>query len=184
MNHALYEIQKGFDGLFANLPVPGLSWLFRGPLRMWSNLNAFAGEANDQHTHKIASTILNDAAIRARHSEGIYVPKTRDQQFGLLEEAFTVVKRAEATERKVRKAVKSKAIPKLRGAEAAKAALEKNVITREEFDELAKADQLRWEAIQVDDFTEDEYVHHKGFGPQHAEHQRELERIHIQAVGK
>jgi acyl-CoA dehydrogenase len=184
MNHALYEIQKGFDGLFANLPVPGLSWLFRGPLRMWSNLNAFAGEANDQHTHKIASTILNDAAIRARHSEGIYVPTSRDQQFGLLEETFTVVKRAEATERKVRKAVKSKAIPKLRGEAAARAALEKNIITQAEFEELAKADQLRWEAIQVDDFTQDEYVHHKGFGEAHSAHQKELENIHIQAISK
>jgi len=184
MNHALYEIQKGFDGLFANLPVPGLSWFFRGPLRMWSNMNAFAGEANDQHTHKIASTILNNMEIRARHSEGIYVPTSRDQQFGLLEEAFTVVKRAEATERKVRKAVKTKAIPKLRGEAAAKAALEKNVITQAEFDELAKADQLRWEAIQVDDFTEDEYVHHKGFGEAHTAHQKELERVHIQAVAK
>lgn len=184
MNHALYEIQKGFDGLFANLPVPGLSWLFRGPLRMWSNLNAFAGEANDQHTHKIASTILNDAAIRARHSEGIYIPTSRDQQFGLLEETFTVVKRAEATERKVRKAVKSKAIPKLRGEAAAKAALEKNIITQAEFEELAKAEQLRWEAIQVDDFTQDEYVHHKGFGEAHTAHQKELENIHIQAIGK
>ena len=181
MNHAFYEMQKGFDGLFANLPVPGLSWLFRGPLRIWSNLNALAGEANDNHTHKIASTILNNVEIRARHTEGIYVPTDRSQQMGLLEEAFLVVKRAEATERKVRKAVKTKAIPKLRGAEAAKAALEKNVITRAEFDELEKADQLRWEAIQVDDFTEEEYVHHKGFGEQHSAHQKELEHLHAVA---
>jgi acyl-CoA dehydrogenase len=184
MNHALYEIQKGFDGLFANLGVPGLSWFFRGPLRMWSNLNSFAGEANDDHTHKIASTILNNIELRARHTEGIYVPTDRREQLGLLEEAFVVVKRAEATERKVRKAVKSKTIPKLRGAEAAKAALEKNIITKAEFDELAKADQLRWEAIQVDDFTEDEYVNHTGFGAAHAEHQKELERFHMQAVAK
>ncbi len=182
MNHALYEIQKGFDGLFANLPVPGLSWFFRGPLRIWSNLNSFAGEANDDHTHKIATTILNNIELRARHSEGIYIPTDRKEQMALLEEAFVVVKRAEATERKVRKAVKAKAIPKLRGAEAAKAALEKSIITKAEFDELAKAEQLRWEAIQVDDFTEEEYVHHTGYGAPHAEHQKQL--LHLQAVGK
>jgi len=179
MNHALYEIQKGFDGLFANLPVPGLTWFFRGPLRMWSNLNAFAGEANDVHTHKIASTILNNIELRKRHSEGIYVPSDTNEQFGRLEETFVVVKRAEATDRKVRKAVKTKQIPKLKGAAASQAALDKGIITKAEFDELARADQLRWEAIQVDDFTEDEYVKHVGYGPEHAQHQKDLERLHI-----
>ncbi len=179
MNHALYEIQKGFDGLFANLPVPGLTWFFRGPLRIWSNLNSFAGEANDDHTHKIASTILNNIGLRARHSEGIYIPTGAHEQFAKLEETFIVVKRAEATDRKVRKAVKAKTIPKLKGAAAAKAALEKGVITQPEFDELALADKLRWESIQVDDFTETEYVAHKGFGPDHVKHQEELERFPI-----
>ena len=177
MNHSLYEIQKGFDGLFANVAPPGLGWLFRGPLRMWSNLNAFAGEANDNHTHKIASEVMNNVELRARHTEGIYVPTDRTQQMALLEEAFASVKRAEATEKKVRKAVKSKAIAKLRGDAAAKAALEKNIITQAEYDELAKADKLRWEAIQVDDFTEQEYVSHTGYGDAHAQHQKELVQL-------
>ena len=181
MNHALYQIQNGFDGLFANLPVPGLTWFFKGPLRTWSNLNAMAGEPNDSHTHKIASTILNNVELRARHTEGIYVPTDRSEQLGLLELAFSVVKRAEKTESKVRKAVKAKLIPKLRGAEAAKAALDKNIITQDEFNELANADQLRWEAIQVDDFTEDEYVKHVGFGAEHTKHQQELIKLHAVA---
>ncbi|HYR27323.1 MAG TPA: acyl-CoA dehydrogenase, partial [Thermoanaerobaculia bacterium] len=71
MNHALNEIQRAFDGIFGNLPVPGLTWLFAGPLRMWSNLNALAGEANDRHTHKIATLILSDSEQRLRHTEGI-----------------------------------------------------------------------------------------------------------------
>lgn len=177
MNHALYEIQKGFSNLFANLEVPGLTWFFSGPLRMWSNLNAFAEEANDRHTHKIASTILNNQDVRKRHSDGIYVPANKDEQLAKLEHVFEVVKRAEATDRKVRKAVKEKQIPKLKGSAASKAALEKGIITQDEFNELAKADQLRWEAIQVDDFAENEYVARKGFGAEHAKHQAELDRL-------
>tara|TARA_B110001454_G_scaffold155806_1_gene145103 strand:+ start:10282 stop:12774 length:2493 start_codon:yes stop_codon:yes gene_type:complete len=177
MNHALYEIQKGFSNLFANLDVPGLGWFFRGPLKMWSSMNAFAEEANDKHTHKIATAILNNQELRKRHSEGIYVPKNTDEQFGKLEYVFEVVKRAEATDRKVRKAVKEKQIPKLKGSAASKAALEKGIITQDEFNELAKAEQLRWEAIQVDDFTEEEYVNRKGFGPEHDKHQAELDKL-------
>jgi acyl-CoA dehydrogenase len=164
MNHALYEIQKAFDGIFANLPVPGLGWFFRGPLRMWSNLNALAGEANDQHTHKIASLILTDSEQRLRHTDGIYVPKNTVEQLGLLEETFRVVKRAENADRKVRAAVKAKTLPKLKGAAAYQAALEKGVITAAEASDLALAEELRGKAIQVDDFSQEEYLRHASQG--------------------
>jgi acyl-CoA dehydrogenase len=164
MNHSLYEIQKAFDGIFANLPVPGLSWFFRGPLRMWSNLNALAGEANDQHTHKIATLILTDSEQRLRHTAGIYIPPNTSEHLGLLEETFRVVKRAEAADRKVRAAIKEKTLPKLKGAPAYQAALEKNVITKEEHADLVRAEELRTQAIQVDDFSQEEYLHHSSPG--------------------
>jgi acyl-CoA dehydrogenase len=164
MNHALYEIQKAFDGIFANLPVPGLGWFFSGPLRMWSNLNALAGEANDQHTHKIASLILTDSDQRRRHTEGIYVPSNTVEQLGLLEETFRVVKRAELAEKKVRAAVKAQTLPKVKGAAAFDAALEKNVITRAEHADLQRAEELRSAAIQVDDFAQEEYIAHSAPG--------------------
>jgi acyl-CoA dehydrogenase len=161
LNHALYEIQKAFDGIFANINVPLLGWFFAGPIRTWSNLNAFAGESSDEHTGKIASRIMSSNELRIRHTEGIYAPKSMDEQVGLLDEAFVVVKRAEASDRKIRQAIKEKTIPKLKGAAAVKAALEKNVITQAEFDDLNKADELRWRAIQVDDFSQDEYRNRK-----------------------
>lgn len=167
MNHALYEIQKAFDGLFANLQVPGLGWFFKGVLRPWSSFNALAGEANDQHTHKIASVILSDSDVRIRHTEGIYMPKDTTEHLAYLEETFKVVKRAEAAEKKIRKAIKSKTIPKAKGALAAKSALDAKVISQGEHDDLARAEQMRFEAIQVDDFSQEEYVTHKSTGAVH-----------------
>jgi acyl-CoA dehydrogenase len=161
LNHALYEIQKAFDGIFANIGVPGLGWFFRGPVRMWSNLNALAGEHNDQHTHKIASMILSDSEQRLRHTEGIYIPAGMDEHLGLLEATFKVVKRAETAEKKIRKAVRDKILAKGKGPEQLQSALDKGVITKDEFSDLQKADQLRYEAIQVDDFSEEEFVTHK-----------------------
>lgn len=160
MTHALYEIQKAFDGIFGNLPVPGLTWLFAGPLRMWSNLNALAGEVNDKHTHKIASLILSDSEQRLRHTEGIYVPDNDVEQLGLLEEAFRVVKRAEGIDRKVRAAVKAKTLEKAKGRALYDAALEKNVIAADEHAILLRAEELRTAAVQVDDFSQEEYLAH------------------------
>lgn len=166
LNHCLYEIQKAFDGLFANLTVPGLSWFFRGPLRMWSNMNALAGEHNDSHTHKIASVILSDSDLRLRHTDGIFVPKA-PEQLGLLEATFKVVKRAEAAEKKVKAAIRAKTLPKLKGTPAYQAALDKGVITKDEFGDLNRADEMRLAAIQVDDFSQEEYIGHKSHGAVH-----------------
>jgi acyl-CoA dehydrogenase len=173
MNHALYEIQKAFDGIYGNLPVPGLTWLFAGPLRMWCDLNALAGEANDKHTHKIASLILEDSDQRRRHTEGIYMPDNTVEHLGLLEEAFRVVKRAEGIDRKVRAAVKAKTLEKAKGRALYDAALEKNVITPDEHAVLLRSEELRYAAIQVDDFSQEEYLHHTAPGVLREVHVRE-----------
>jgi acyl-CoA dehydrogenase len=164
MNHALYEIQKAFDGIFGNLPVPGLSWLFAGPLRMWSNLNALAGEANDRHTHKIASLIMTDSEQRRRHTEGLYIPPNEIEQLGLLEEAFRVVKQAEEIDRRVRAAVKAKTLPKAKGRALYDSARAAGVISADEHTVLMRSDELRNAAIQVDDFSQDEYLTHSARG--------------------
>jgi acyl-CoA dehydrogenase len=156
MNHALHEIQKAFDGIFANLPVPGLTWFFRGPLYAWSHLNALARDANDRQTHKIASLIMTDSDQRNRMTEGIYLPA--DGQLALLEETFRTVKLAEAVDRKVRAAVKARTLAKAKGRALYDNALTGGVITADEHALLARAEQLRNEAIQVDDFSQEEYL--------------------------
>ncbi len=160
LNHGLYEMQKAFDGIFKNLGVPGLGWFFAGPLRWWSNLNALAGESSDKHTHKIASIMLMDTEQRLRITEGGFVPSNPAEAMGRLEAAFKIVKRAEGAERKVRAAIKDKKIPKSKGAAAFKSAFEAGVITRDEFEDLQRAEDVRYDAIQVDDFSQEEFLNH------------------------
>jgi len=158
MNHVFFEIQKAFDGIFSNITVPGLTWLFRGPIRWWSSINALAGEFHDSHTHKIASLISMDSEQRNRITEGIYMPENMEEQLKRLDETFKVVKRAESAERKVKKAIKSGTLPKQKMADLINLAFEKGVITREEQNDLITSEAMRYQAIQVDDFSEDEYL--------------------------
>ena len=108
--------------------------------------------------------ILADTEQRIRHTEGVYVPKNTTEQLGMLEHTFKIVKQAEAVERKMRKAVKDKTIPKARGKALIESAEAKGIITKDEVKLLAQADVLRTEAIQVDSFSQDEYVNHKSHG--------------------
>lgn len=164
LNRSLFRIQESFDGIFANLQVPGLTWFFAGPLRWWSNLNAIGHAPSDRQTHMIADAIQNNSELRVRHTDGIYVPKNTDEQLTLLEETLKVVKRAEAAEKKIRKAIHTKAMPKAKGPAAYQIALEKGVIGKEELADLNLAEEMRWKSIQVDDFSQEEYLGHRSHG--------------------
>ncbi len=160
LNHCLYECQKAFDGIFTNIRVPGLTWFFRGIIKPWSNLNSLAGEPYDIHTHKIAKLILSDTDQRQRLTEGIFVPNDPNQQLLRLERAFHAVKQAESIEERIRVAIKTKKMTRVKGPKAITAALDAGIISKAESEALAQAEILRLDAIQVDDFSQEEYLTH------------------------
>lgn len=154
---ALADIQKGFDGIFDNLKIPGLRWFFKGWLGSWSRINSLGSQASDGWSHAIASAMLENGSMRERLTQGIYIPSSRDEQLGRLEYAMKVVLKTDEAEKKIRKAIRSAVIPKAKGAVVWESALSKNVITQDEFNLLKEADSVRFDAILVDDFNETEY---------------------------
>ncbi|MCB0377795.1 MAG: acyl-CoA dehydrogenase [Bdellovibrionales bacterium] len=162
VTHALHEIQNAFDGIFQNLPVPGLSWLFRGPIRLWSRFNAISGQVSDKTSHKVAQLIQQDSEQRDRLTEGVYMSTNPDDALARLDNAFKMVKKAEAIEKKIKKASKQKVLPRGRVSALIDLALEKAVITPEEHQTIKKSEEMRLDAIQVDDFSQEEYLHHRG----------------------
>lgn len=158
MNVVFFEMQRAFDGIFANLRVPGLTWFFRGPVRWWSGLNTLADAFRDTHTHKIATLIMTDSEQRERFTEGIFMPKNIEEQLRRLDHSFKVAKRSEVAERKIRDAVKKGTLPKKKPAELITMAVEKGIINRDEQNDLINAEALRYQAIQVDDFSEEEFL--------------------------
>jgi acyl-CoA dehydrogenase len=173
MNYAMFQIQKAFEGIFMNLEVPFMSWFFRGPIRWWSSVNSLANEENDKHTHKIATLMMMDSDQRNRLTEGIFYPKSSAEALGRLEETFKVVKRAEAAEDKIRHAVKKGTLPKQKVHTLIEMAAEKQIITQEEKKDLIRSEELRYDAIQVDDFSQEEYLGHKVTGPSPARSERD-----------
>ncbi len=162
LDMAMREIQGGFEGLFANLKVPGLTWFFRGPLSWWCRMNAFSAGTSDYLSHKVAQMIQEDTPQRDRLTDGVYIPTEENVGLGLLDRAFKAVKQSEKIEKKVRQAIRDKKLPKIKSDLIYDEALSKNVITQDEYSQVKKAAELRWQAIQVDDFSQQEYVNHTG----------------------
>jgi acyl-CoA dehydrogenase len=157
MKLCLSQIQKAFDGIFDNLKVPGLRWLFKGWIGSWSRINSLGSQASDGWSHAISSEMLEDGPVREALTEGIYIPKDPKQALGRLEFAFKAVHKAEAAEKKVKKAIRDGALPKKKVPLLLDEAKAKNIITAEEYRTIQEADEVRYDAILVDDFDEDQY---------------------------
>ncbi len=158
------EIQKGFDGIFDNLKIPGVRWFFKGWMGAWSRINSIGSQASDGWSHLIAAAMQKEGGIRDRLSEGIYMPNIKDrekEQLARLEYAFSVVTKSDAAEKKIRKAIRDGVLPKKKIHLLLDDAKGKNVITADEYKLIQEADMVRYDAILVDDFSQEEYLGHK-----------------------
>ena len=169
LKQSMADIQKGFDGLFDNLKIPGLRWLFKEVLGAWSRINSIGSQATDGWSHLISNSMMYSVEQRDRMTTGIYwvtesthgqktvIERSKIDQTARLENAFSVVIKAEAAEKKIRAAIKAGSIAKRKGKLAWDEALGKKIISDEDYRLLSEADQVRYDAILVDDYNETEY---------------------------
>jgi acyl-CoA dehydrogenase len=158
LKRCMAEIQKGFDGIFDNLKIPGFRWFFKGWLGAWSRINSIGSQASDGWSHAIASSMLQEGGIRDRLSTGIYMPTDKNEAIGRLEYAFSVTIKAEAAEKKIKKAIREGVLPKKKVHLLLDEAQQKNVISTDELKLIKESDAVRYDAILVDDFTQAEYM--------------------------
>lgn len=157
LKYNMAEIQKGFDGIFDNLKIPGLRWFFKGWIGAWSRINSIGSQASDGWSHAIASAMMKEGGIRDRLTAGIYMPTNRNDQLGRLEYAMSVTLQAEAAEKKIKKAIRDGALPKKKAHLLLDEARSKNIITDAELKLMQESDSVRYDAILVDDFSEEQY---------------------------
>ncbi len=157
LKDCFFRIQEAFDGIYDNMKVPGMRWLFRGILGSWSRLNPIGNQASDGWSHAISSLMLVDGEVRNRLTEGLWMPKDPAEQMARLENAFRIVNKAEAAEKKIRSAIKAGVLPKAKIHQLLDEAKNKNVISTDEYQLIQEADTVRYDAIQVDDFSDEQY---------------------------
>lgn len=169
LKYAFSEMQKGFDGIFDNMynvETKGfqkvifslLNFLFKDILGTWSRISSIGSQASDHLQHVVVSGVLEGGTQRDRLTQGIYIPTARADALGRLDHAMKLVHQSEAIEKKVRTAVKNKTLAKQKGAALFDDAKAKGVITETEYQTWKDAAAARNDAIQVDDFSQAEYL--------------------------
>lgn len=168
MEHAFYRIQIAFDEIYSEIEVPGVSWVFRGPVAMWSRLNRIGKKPSDKLGHKVAQAMQQSGEQRDRITGGIYLTKNRNEALGKYEHALGLIEESFPVYKKLYKATKAGEIPKSHVLKQVEPALEKGIITKEEAEMVQKTEEARYDAILVDEFTLEEYDRGIATGPKTA----------------
>lgn len=157
MEYAFGQIQEAFDDLYSEIKVPGLTWLFRGPIGLWSRINRIGSKPSDKLGHKVAQAMQRRSEQRDRLTAGIYLPKETDEALGRYDNALKLLEEAEPVYKKIYVATKKKELPKTQPRFVIDQAREKGIISEEEAELIRKAEEARVDVVQVDEFTLDEY---------------------------
>lgn len=158
MEYLFYKIQVAFEGILSEIKVPGLSWVFR-LAGVWGRLNPIGTYPSDKLGHKVAQAMQKVGKQREHITEGIYIPKDPTQAVGRYEHAMKLIFGASAMYKSLYVAIKKKDLPKKGILHILDEAVEKQILSKEEADYVRKAEEARNDAIQVDDFSQEEYVH-------------------------
>jgi acyl-CoA dehydrogenase len=148
-DHALYQMQHSLNGLLKNFPNRPVAWIVR---RLTLPLGKPYAGPTDQLGHRCADLLLSPSEARDRLTRGLYVPTEPGQALANLEHALELQMALVPLEKKIRVALKNGELKSAVEAELWQQALNKKVISDEEFSQWQIADAARREAISVDEF--------------------------------
>jgi acyl-CoA dehydrogenase len=151
--HTLYRAQQSLLAIYWKLPFQPLAWMLRCLI---FPLGKPYSPPSDSLIHQTATVLMSESAARDRLTQGIYINNNPDDATGRIEVAFKAVLAAAPVEAKLRQAQKQKQLPKIELTRVAEEALSKGFITQTEYDVFIKAEQARFAAISVDDFSVEE----------------------------
>ncbi len=157
MNKVFKEMDEAFEGLLSNIEVPGLTWLFKKVLAPWSNFNRLTTYLSDDLSHTIVTEALYNDSVRDRLTEGIYVPQNSNDTIGRIDHARDVVLEADKVDHRIKVQMRAGRFKTKVYSEILDEALKLKLISPDELQLLREAEAVRWNAIQVDDFSEEEY---------------------------
>jgi len=155
-DHALDEIQKAFDGIYANIGSGFVNFLFRYPIRFFSRLNPFASMPKDALYTTLAQKLSDDIQSRNHLTEGIYLPEDSKEALAAIDSCFAKVLETGGIRQKIKDALRSRRLQK--SASLYKDALDTDVITVEEYNLLIESQAMSEAVVQVDTFKTADYL--------------------------
>ena len=148
----LNRIQDAFYGVFENFPSRIAGWMLR--VLVFPLGKSFT-PPRDYLGHQIAKLLLDASPTRERLTSNMFLLRHESDPVGRLELAMQAAPAGEATEAKIRSAIKAGVIAGLTEPARIAAAVEKGIISTGEAAQFQQFSALRHGCIMVDDFPHD-----------------------------
>ena len=156
LDYAFARIQTAFEGIASNLSGAGMGLLGGWQLNWW-RLSPIGAMPSDRLGHEVARLLQTPGSHRNRLTDGIYLPTDVRESLSRLEQAFALAVQAEPMLKRIKQASRAGQLPKGRPAQLIEEAAVRGIISADEEELLAAAEQARYDAVQVDAFDLDEY---------------------------
>ncbi|MGF1875874.1 acyl-CoA dehydrogenase [Photobacterium frigidiphilum] len=155
LQHCLHQCGVAFHEVLNNFPRKGVGRTLRTIL---FPLGIRYDAPSDEVTVQIAKLLMTPGAHRERLTSLCYVGDKESDPVAIMERAFVAMYSVKDIERKLVQATKAGEIPrKISLTEKLQIALGAGIVTEVEVEKMHNADQLRQQAIQVDNFDADKF---------------------------
>jgi acyl-CoA dehydrogenase len=148
-DYGFNEIQEAKEQIIGNMP------LFKYFLP-FMKINPFGTKPSHSLNEKIILQLQNDDTLNGL-CEGLFIPKDSKEQLYKLELALRLNKQTQEIQNKIKQALKNNQLEHNRYETVLKQALNVNIITPDEYNEVVIAYTAKQEIINVDAFTTNEY---------------------------
>lgn len=153
--YCLFEIQEAFDEIIKNFPNRWVAALLRVLI---FPLGQHFSRPNDKIKHKIAQLLIAPTETRQRLATGAFLAPVKENVLADVQDAFIKTIAAEPIDKLIKAAYKEGNITGYTMVEQAQCALDKKIISVEQFDIFMQAEEARRKVIAVDDFTSEELM--------------------------
>jgi acyl-CoA dehydrogenase len=151
---AAYETQEALRGVVDNLPSRPMAWMLRA---LVFPLGARLRPPSDHLATVVARALLDGGETRTALTRDIFVPPESDPALGRLERALRLTVECQLSRDRIHEAIKAKVLPRVDDRELYDLAVQKSVITADQARRLHEAAEARWDAVQVDAFSPEDY---------------------------
>jgi acyl-CoA dehydrogenase len=151
--YCLYHIQESFNELMKNFPNRWIGLLLRAFI---FPLGQHFAKPSDKLMQAVAQLLTAPTGTRQRLSAGAFVSPVKENVLADVQDALLKCIEAEPVEKIIKKAKHDEQIEGYTLIDQAQSALNKKIITEEQFDIFKQADNARRLVIAVDDFASEE----------------------------
>ena len=155
LDHLLHEYQIAFDELVANFPNRAIAFTLN--TAAFPIGNRFIAPS-DNLEKDVVDVISNNNTSRDRLTSGLYMELVELNPLARANQVFLNSLELKPLQQTLKEAIKAGTLPKTSGQALLDAALEKNIIDKEQAKKLSQHNDDVMEIINVDDFDESELI--------------------------